>query len=215
MTRAHGRPSGRRQRQDRTTLATIIAALLVTTNANAATITEFGPFEDGRIAWEEAVGEWETIGFTEQPPGTFLTDEYLESDGIVFGNNPQIIGPAFDSFVMDGFGIRSAIDGTIEIDFTIPLQTVAFDLSGSGEVEFFSDGESIAGPIPWGLTGSGLFAGFISDTPFDRVVLTDSNEIAVDDLRYGMIVPGPGVAVLFVLAGLPGFAGFAARRRQP
>lgn len=206
--------SARRDHQWHARIVAFVAAAAgaaATATASAVTITEFGPFEDGRIAWEAAVGEWETIGFTEQPPGTFLTDEYLESDGIVFGNNPQIVGPGFNTFVLDGFGIFSPINGIIEIDFATPLRTVAFDLPGTGDIEFFSDGELIAGPIPLGFPGTGWFAGFISDTPFDRVVLTDSNEIAVDDIRYGMLVPGPGVAALFVLAGLPAFG---ARRRQ-
>jgi len=205
-------PSRRRRRTTCVRLAPLFI-LCLGVHATAATVTEFGPFEDGEIAWERAVGSWETIDFTGVPVGTFLTDEFLESDGITFTSFPQVVGPT-GSFVLDGFGMASGIDGHIELTFATPLLTVAFDLPGSGEIEFFSGDERIAGPLPLGFPGLDRFSGYISDTPFDRIVLSDQDALGIDDLRYGMVIPGPGAVGIGVLAGLAGFAGPARRRRR-
>mgnify|MGYP006286374493 CR=1 FL=1 len=207
-------PSAAKRRLRRTpdALLTLLFILSLSANAAAATVTEFGPFEDGEIAWERAVGSWQTIDFTGVPVGTFLTDEFLESDGITFSSFPQVVGPTGD-FVLDGFGILSGIDGHIEFTFATPLRTVAFDLPGSGEIEFFAGDERIAGPLPMGFPGVDRFSGYISDTPFDRIVLSDQDALGIDDLRYGMVVPGPGAVGIGVLAGLAGFAGTGRRRR--
>jgi len=179
-------------------------------NAGGAVEVYFG--DDGRAAWESDVGTWNEMDFTGFEPGLNPTFEYLESVGAVFvdGFN-SIEGEFFTLYPEDGWGIVSGGPGSvIEFELIAPTLSLAMLYPGGINVTLWS-GDEVVAQTGGGSPGNGNFLGLLSTVPFDRVRLDDSGDVAfVDDIRVGVLIPGPGAAAMLAVASVIG----TGRRRQ-
>ena len=181
-------------------------------HAGGAVEVYFG--DDGRAAWESDVGTWNEMDFTGFEPGLNPTFEYLESVGAVFvdGFN-SIEGEFFTLYPEDGWGIVSGGPGSvIEFELIAPTRSLAMLFPGGINVTLWS-GDEMVSYTSVGSGGAGNFLGLLSTVPFDRVRLDSSGGIAfVDDIRVGVLIPGPGAAALMAVASVIGTGRGRARR---
>jgi hypothetical protein len=162
--------------------------------------------------WWDAVGDVTTIDFTDYPHGTIISDQYADIGVNFEGQNNGIMESSV--FINDGFGLRGW--GGTWVHFDEPMNWISADFPGTLLFALFYNDNLIYESFELGGTGTGNFAGLISDKQFDsvylfRLIITDpsDNTVYIDDLHFGALtVPAPGV--LSVLA----FALFANRRRR-
>jgi hypothetical protein len=152
-----------------------------------------------RAAWEAAVGgEFTTIGFTEYPDGTIITDQYAHL-GVSFTDGNDYIAES-SSMANDGVGLAGG--SIITLAFPEPQAWLAVDFPGALHFELYRDGQHVYSSGNFGLSGKGLFAGLLSDVPFDEVVLNDWAEtisfVVIDDFHFG--VPAPSALVTLFAA---------------
>ncbi len=167
-----------------------------------------------RLAWEAQVGEWSTLDFTGLPAGEFFPEDYyLDDFGVMFGGGPRLASESEEVYLQDGHGVGVLPDSSgwhMDVFFDTPVHAFAVDFPGEIRFTLFFEDEVIAHlPGPYGGF-VGWFAGLISDQPFDRVRVWDTDEFLVDDLRFGMVVPGPATALVL----LPGLGLLGGRRRS-
>jgi hypothetical protein len=180
-------------------LAAAIASLALTHGAIGALIE----FVD-RAEWEAAAGMFTTIDFTGFPDWTPITDQYADQ-GVTFANPGFAHSSA--AFVNDGYGLSHTSGPPLTMVFAAPMTSLAFDLPGNVQVDFFA-GDRLIGTS---TSTFGPFVGFVSDVPFDSAVAVDPDDstLAIDDLHWGPPIPTPGVLTALVTAGL------IRRRRRP
>ena len=155
-----------------------------------------------RDAWIAAAGEFTTIGFTEVPNGTFLSNHYAGL-GVVFsdGNDITRCCGHFETWPNDGAGLDG--NGNIRLAFSEPQAWIAADFPGRLRIDIFRDGLLIHSSSQFGHGGVGNFGGLISSEPFDAAVLKDvpaNFEAEIDDLHFG--VPAPGVLWVLAIAAI-------------
>jgi hypothetical protein len=150
-----------------------------------------------RDAWFAAVGQVTTIGFTEFPAGTQLTNQYDEL-GVLFTDGLDIVlrDDYYFHFPNDGAGMNSV--GSTTLAFATPQYSIAADFPGFIQFTLFSSGVAIYTSSPFGLLPVGNFAGLVSSQPFDAALISDpfGDNAFADDLHFG--VPAPGA--LWLLA---------------
>jgi len=190
----------------------IVACAALAANAGGAVEVYFG--DDGRAAWESDVGTWNEMDFTGFEPGHNPTDEYADSVGAVFvdGFNP-VWGETFTLFPEDGWGLSSGFFGSrIEFELEAPTLSLAVLYPGGMDVTLWS-GDEVVFQASAGGAGFGNFVGLLSTVPFDRVQLNDGAGTAfVDDIRVGVLIPGPGAAAMLAVASVIGTGRRRARR---
>ena len=194
-------------------VASVLAASYES-NADVQIFEAFGDWQEGRIAWEAQVGEWSTLDFTGLPAGEFFPEDYyLDDFGVMFGGGPRLASESEEVYLQDGHGVGVLPDSSgwhMDVFFDTPVHAFAVDFPGEIRFTLFFEGEVIAHlPGPYGGF-VGWFAGLISDQPFDRVRVWDTDAFLVDDLRFGMVVPGPATALVL----LPGLGLLGGRRRS-
>jgi len=188
----------------------LVAALLLASKA-AADITTY----TDRDAWFEDVSQSgtvpiTTIGFTEVPPFTHVTDEYSHL-GIVFDGNNRTLGKSTGIFPQDGWGL----EGQLEIAFTFdqPRHALAVDFPGDVFFELYNGGEFVDSVLfLGGPSGIGGFGGLTSTQEFDQVTILDPTvpPVFIDDLHF-VRIPAPGG--LFILPGAVFLFRWRIRRR--
>lgn len=140
--------------------------------------------------WLASVGPVTTIGFTEFPDNTFITDQY-ESLGVLFSDGVHQIA-CCGGFPEDGSGLYGF--PAIHLVFESPQAYLAADFPGVLQIELFSGGELVYQSGVFGSSGHEVFAGLISSSLFDAANLKrppDLFNTTIDDLHFGV-------------AGLPG-----------
>ena len=162
--------------------ATALVASLSLGSANGGVVE----FHD-RDAWIAAVGEFTTIGFTEVPNGTFLSNHYADL-GVVFsdGNDITRCCGHFETWPNDGAGLDG--NGNIRLAFSEPQAWIAADFPGFLRIQLFKDDLLIFSSGEFGQGGIGNFGGLISSELFDAAVLLDvpaANQAEIDDLHFG------------------------------
>ncbi|MFK7959063.1 MAG: hypothetical protein AB8G96_00935 [Phycisphaerales bacterium] len=184
-----------------------LATFLLITPAATATVIEYSPLDEAELAWEAAVGDWQTIDFTDLEEGDILTDQYREEFGVVFETAPfsSVVNEA-SGFLHDGFGFTiTTINfpnlGGI-ITFETPMQAIAIDHPGTFFVKLTLADGTVFESFP-GLGGLDRFSGWTSDVPIVQAEFGDfDGSFNVDDLRL-VPVPGPAsIAVLGVAAAM-------------
>lgn len=182
------------------------ATLLFVTSIACADVVEFENEE--RPLWFSAVGGPEsvtTIGFTEYPNGTTISDQYSDL-GVTFQGLNFVSGP-FPVNYHDSWGLR--IFGTDtpgnDLYFSEPINWIAADILGSMKIELYIGETKFYTSSRLGIAGNNQFGGLVSSQPFDHVRIYDMSDplTVVDDLHFGppVAVPAPGPIALapFVL----------------
>jgi hypothetical protein len=165
---------------------------------------------DEWFADARALGVIETITFTEHPIGP-LTTQYEESHGMVETSPGLVQITSGIAFPLDDRGMEAVWSDAI-LEFDRPMQALAADFPGLFIVEFYWDEVFLGSAQFEGLGGPGNFSGVISTTPFNRVVMSDSDsDFAIDDLHF-VAVPAPPILLAF--AGGLALLGREGRRRQ-
>jgi len=141
-----------------------------------------------------------------QIPSDFYFDEF----GVSF-EGPPIWGLIDDlAFPNDGVGFGAfGFEPFVDVRFDEPIRAFAADHPGTHRFTLFLGEELVYETGLIGVGGPGSFSGVISELPFDRVRISDSDSFGVDDLRFGLVVPGPPVAALILALG-----GSGLRRRR-
>jgi hypothetical protein len=170
----------------------VTAALLVAAPARAAFTEYTDPVE-----WQNAVGDYETITFTEFPVDTLLGDQYSDL-GVHFtdGNDYIYQAAAFDS---DMRGVDG--NGNITLAFDTPQQWIAVDYPGFIQIELYKDAALL---YQSSIFVHESFAGLLSAQAFDTAVLIDpAGEAEIDNLYFGVPAPS-GLAVFGAFLALGG-----------
>ncbi len=158
--------------------------------------------------WLVAVGPVTTVGFTEFPDNTFITDQY-ESLGVLFSDGVHQIA-CCGGFPEDGAGLYGF--PAIHMVFESPQAYLAADFPCILQIELFSGGELVYQSGVFGSSGCEVFAGVISSSLFDAANLKrppDLFNTAIDDLHFGVAGPAGdldgdwlvGVSDLLLLLG--------------
>ncbi|MFG0329421.1 MAG: hypothetical protein ACF8PN_05915 [Phycisphaerales bacterium] len=148
-----------------------------------------------RGAWENAVSSFDTIRFTEHPTGTVLGAQYI---GLLFVDGNDTIA-ANGAFVLDGIGCNG--NGRINIEFDAPQFAIGVDFPGAVTIELYSNGSLLYVSSDFAGSGTGFFAGLVSNNDFDEVVIRDwvDDFVFIDDLSYA------GGLTLTIEGRCPGF----------
>ncbi len=150
--------------------------------------------------WIAAVGEFTTIGFTEFPAGTFITDQYADLGILFTDGNDIIVCCGKETFPEDGAGLDG--NGDIAVAFDTPQLWIGVDFPGAMKIELYSDGRLIFTSFDYVPGGAGNFFGLLSNKLFDAAILAEIGgfEAEIDDLHFG--VPAPGSFALLALGAL-------------
>lgn len=182
----------------------LITAFCIYFLSRAATgaVTEY----TNNVQWQNAAGAFTTITFTELPTDTLVTTQYAPL-GVTFTDGSDYTMYT-ESFVNDQHGLNGALDN-ISLSFSQPMQSIAVDYPGAVKFYLYFQGQLFYESTHFfvlGPSGTGGFAGLISEQPFDSVVIYDSG-VFIDDLHFGPAIPAPAALALMGLA-----AAFARRR---
>ena len=183
----------------------VAGAALATADPALAGIMEF--FDD-RPGWEAVVGDYTTIDFTGFEPGTRITTQY-SGLGITFTDGFYTIFPEnHATFPNDGWGLDG--NGDITVVFDEPQSWIGAAFPGGLWYELYREGELVYTSSMFVPTGPGHFFGLVFPEQFDRVVLMEFGEVAIDDLLFGAPVPAPPVLALIGV----GMLGWRRRARE-
>ena len=173
-----------------------------------AGVTEF----DGGIDdWSNVAGEFTTIGLSEYPAGTLITEQ--DSDpGIHFTEGDDDIVENLnhsDNFSLGDSEFGPSEPSNIWVDTDQPMTEIGAHYPGTVKFEFFDDGESIYTNDILVQRGDPRiqFAGLVSVQPFDTVrIPVPEGVLFIDDLHAGPPNPAPGALGLLGIAaiGRPG-----------
>lgn len=157
--------------------------------------------------WQQAAGNYTTIGFNDLRFLTVVTDQYADLGVLVTSPNPTLIDYAPGSFAEDDWGLNP--QGTLEFTFSTPMHAVGGHIPGNSRIQLLW-GSQVVGLTPT-IWGSGpKFTGVTSDLPFDRVRFISAVQggSAFLDNLYFSTVPAPGCGGIFLLS-------IVVRRRRP
>lgn len=167
------------------------------TPAQAITVTEV----NNEAVFLAQVPTPTTISFTGFADNTFLTNQYA-GVGVTFkeGNDYIDTDPAFTKDFKGARGERG-----MDIRFDTQWNAVAFWFPGALVMQFYQDDTFLAGTRSFGGSGRGFFAGAITDTSFNRVLIFEGDDaVNIDELIFGnsaiATVPVPAPFLLMIVA---------------
>jgi hypothetical protein len=186
-----------------------VAVAAGTSHSSSAAVTVFESSAGNRtdrIAWEQEVQTWETmdfVGVEEEVP--IPTDFYLDEFGVLIDGGPAWGHLSQMFFPMDGSGFGTVgFEPFVDIRFDEPIRALGADHPGGFRFTLFLGEDLVYETGLLGVGNIGNFSGVISEVPFDRVRISDSDGFGVDDLRFGLVVPGPPVAAMLLTFGVSG-----------
>jgi hypothetical protein len=145
---------------------------------------------EDRDGWFDAAGPVTTIGFTEFPDGTYITDQYADN-GVTFVDGDDLITCCSKvTFPIDGAGLDG--NAAIHLLFATPQRWIAADFPGVVQFELLSEGLSVYESGGFANGGTGNFGGLLSTTPFDEAIVLDpwDTQVNLDDLHFGGLPVG-------------------------
>src|SRR5687768_13459154 len=125
-------------------VAVALSLAAIASHAAVAGFTLYEEFEP----WAAAAGAYTTIGFTELPGDTILTDQYANI-GVLFptGQNFTVCCDSTGGFPIDGagaYGIGDTFsDVPIVVAFDAPRYSVAYFFPGEIQIDLFLGGEQV------------------------------------------------------------------------
>jgi hypothetical protein len=162
-----------------------------------ATVIEF---DDNRNDWLATAGAFTRVDFTGYASNTIITTQY-QSLGVTFTDGTDRIHLS-NAYPNDLSGLYGASD-EIHVSFAQPMHTLAVDYPGSMKFKLYWQGQLTYTSSDFLNSGSGSFAGLISDQPFDAAVILDpTGGVFIDDLYFGQPIPAPGALGLLFGASL-------------
>jgi hypothetical protein len=172
----------------------------------------FVVYEGDGSAWFEAVPIHSTITFSEFPHNTKIDDEYA-SLGVMFTDTDGnwILGTGGpNSFIQDGMGLNG--NALVELSFDGPMSAFAASFPGVAKFAFYSGQELLFTSSYFGLEPVGNFAGFATDTWFDRIQITgfppdpfgNPDKVFFDSFHFASVPSPAGVVVLALAAACGG-----------
>lgn len=148
--------------------------------------------------WQAAAGDYSTIDFTDQSPGTIITDQYSDL-GAIFtdGDESVFLTP---TFAQDGSGVSGSFSlsekDQIAVLFDTPRYWVGVHYPGISQIELYSQGELFFTSVELVAGAKSGFTGLVSTQPFDRIRMFDPfGFVYMDNLYFGG-VPAPGALPL-------------------
>ncbi len=165
-----------------------LATLLFAMSASALAVTTEYTDEASFVA---DAGTTVTADFTGYNDGTVITTQYA-GIGATFTDADDVVLNAAGTFA-DDYGLN--LNGTGTVDFATPQTVIAFRYPGALQLTLLDSG----GVVVWdssnfGASGTNLFAGIITDTPFSTVIIDDYADGAayIGDMIFGDS-PGPSI----------------------
>jgi hypothetical protein len=199
----------------------LASALLIFTAwlACRETCAAFVTYTD-EAAWKAATPAITTIQFSEVPVGSLVTDQY-SALGVTFAPGDDFTNFVPSLWPSDGFGLHGGYTEQlfvlpIVMEFEMPITSLAIRYPATAQFVMFANGVQVGmtsqflGFNPWS------FAGLVSDTPFDKLIVTNSGStsITMDTLFFGSPVPAPAGLAAFALGGMVAAARGDRRRRR-
>jgi hypothetical protein len=186
----------------RTLAAVATIALSVVSSSASASVTHYSGL-DQFDAWSSAAGEVTTIDFTGLPQNTFITDQYVDQGVLFTSSDPDVVlfGPG--AFLLDGVGLNGV--HVVELTMLAPTTAFAYHHIGWHYLKLYSGNTLLYTSTALGFPGNFSFNGFVSSTPFDRLVLlpySNPEAVVYIDNLYLSTIPAPGVAGPLALSGL-------------
>ena len=194
-------------------VAALVLCLVACSYDGRAAVSSYTDF----ATYQSLVGPQAVIGFTEVPLYTTLSDEY-STLGVRFVDGDD--RPQFDpgAYLKDNFGLEGGPNenrpAPIVLQFAGPLHSLGLDFPGVLRVELFSGSTSLGSSDHFGTSGPGHFGGVVSDTPFDRAIISRDwlkQAVYIDNL-YVTPVPEPSMWALLVVGS--GMACLLGRKRK-
>jgi hypothetical protein len=185
----------------RTTITALLLGSMVSAVSSPAP-ADIVEYVDKEV-WEAGVEQVTTIGFSDLPDGTWVTEQYAGL-GVHFvdGWDQVIYG---ESFLEDGAGIAGG--EYVELVFDQSMYWIAADFPGNLGFDLYFEGEFLYRSTEFGTGGYGNFGGLVSTEPFDRAVLWEYGthpNVFIDDLHFGPPIPAPTALSMFTAALLAG-----------
>jgi hypothetical protein len=186
---------------------------LIPPESDEPSVAQVGTFIDPALYYS-AVGDHDMISFTEAvvSAGDFLSSQYAPV-GVEFADGTdQVLSNT--AFVTDNVGVNA--NGDVTLVFSAAQTHLGLDFPGDLRIELY-DGSVNLADLVWsseavgdfGGSGTGYFAGLVSDVSFDHVILSDPHDgyAFIDNLHY--VVPEPGTLGLLAVGAVA-----AIRRRR-
>jgi hypothetical protein len=171
-----------------------VATVALSLYSVAAARTDFSDVS----RWRDAVGPSDTLTFSGLEPGTPLRGLFADRGLRFMSPTVATNGTEF----IDGFGAFDAAN-SIEIRFDSLIHAVALDFTGELMMVMSGNSSMIRTAYLGHTTSAREFAGFVSPTPFDHVVIANryGASVGIDDVSWST-VPGPSVACFTYVLGL-------------
>lgn len=143
------------------------------------------------------------IDFVSLPFGTIVTEQYTAEKVHFTDGNENITSST--SLVVDGKGLRGytgAATDSMTIVFDLPVIAIGAAFPGALRIEVFKGVDRVGDSGQFGSSGAGFFGGIVSDTPFDRVVISDPTDhmVVIDNLYFTMLPETTGAMMLAVFS---------------
>jgi hypothetical protein len=159
----------------------LIASLLTAASAARAEVVEFTDTN----AWAEAVGSFNTIGFTGFPDNTLISDQFAELGVLFTDENDFTVCCSEISFPNDGAGLEG--NPVLHLAFLTPQSCIASHFGSFLRIQLFAGGTLIYTSNDFIGGDPPNFAGLASSELFDAAMLSNpfSFDIVIDDVHFG------------------------------
>jgi hypothetical protein len=133
--------------------------------------------------------------------------------GVTFADGNDLVISS-SAFSLDGKGVNA--NGSIELLFDTGVNYLGASFPGALQFDLYSGTSFLGNTSQFAGSGTGFFAGFLSDSAFDRAVMTDwvDSLAFVDNLYVATTAPVPEPSTILLLSiGLAGVLWYGRKRK--